>query len=140
MLFEKGACYDHCVLLTKLYQLFSCFILHSKTQLTYYSGYLSTLYICIPVPQDENVIPFYVVLEGVVGLHKTHQFHLLQHRWLQYELDHCDVEWFALEMNPDPVFFEVATKYCISDTFIDYEGYSISSKGFLPTGVDIIVI
>ena len=71
---------------------------------------------------------------------KTHQFHLLQHRWLRYELDHCDVEWFALEMNWDPVFFEVATKYCISDTFIDYEGYSISSEGFLPTGVDIIVI
>ena len=27
----------------------------------------------------------------------------------------------------------VALKYCISDSFVDYEGYSISSKGFLPT-------
>ena len=25
-------------------------------------------------------------------------------------------------------------------TFVDYEGYSISSKGFLPTAVDIIAI
>ena len=25
-------------------------------------------------------------------------------------------------------------------TFVDYEGYSISSKGFLPTIVDIMVI
>ena len=35
---------------------------------------------------------------------------------------------------------ESASKYCISDSFVDYEGYSISSKGFLPTVVDIMVI
>ena len=38
------------------------------------------------------------------------------------------------------VIFEIASKYCISDSFIDYEGYSISSKGFLPAVVDIMVI
>ena len=27
-----------------------------------------------------------------------------------------------------------------SDSFVDYDGYSISSKGFLPTVVDIMVI
>ena len=27
--------------------------------------------------------------------------------------------------------------YCISDFSVDYDGYSISSKGFLPTVVDI---
>ena len=43
------------------------------------------------------------------------------------------------------VVFEIAPKYCISDSLVDYEGYSISSKGFLPTSrynrynVDIIV-
>ena len=31
------------------------------------------------------------------------------------------------------VTFEIAPKYCISDSFVDYESYSISSKGFLPT-------
>ena len=31
-------------------------------------------------------------------------------------------------------------KYCISDSLVDYDGYSISSKGFLPTIVDIMVI
>ena len=29
---------------------------------------------------------------------------------------------------------------CISDSFVDYEGYSFSSKGLLPTVVDIMVI
>ena len=57
------------------------------------------------------------------------------------DLDYCDIEWFALEMNRDhSVVFEIASKYCISDCFVDYDGYSISSKGFLPTVVDIMVI
>ena len=31
------------------------------------------------------------------------------------------------------VVFEIASKYCMLDSFVDYDGYSISSKGFLPT-------
>ena len=57
------------------------------------------------------------------------------------DLDYRDIEWFALEMNRDySVGFEIASKYCISDSFVDYDGYSISSKGFLHTVVDIMVI
>ena len=49
-------------------------------------------------------------------------------------LDYCDIEWFALETNRDhSVIFEIASKYCISDSFVDYDGYFISSNGFLPT-------
>ena len=57
------------------------------------------------------------------------------------DLDYCDIEWFALEMNRDhSVIFETASKYFILDSFVDYDGYSISSKGFLPAEVDIMVI
>ena len=38
------------------------------------------------------------------------------------------------------VIFEIASKYSISDSFVDYDGYSISPKGFLPTLVDIMAI
>ena len=38
------------------------------------------------------------------------------------------------------VVFEIASKYCISDFFGDHDGYSISSEGFLPAVVDIMVI
>ena len=56
-------------------------------------------------------------------------------------MDYCDVEWFALETNRNhSVIFEIAPKYCILDSFVDYEGYSISFKGFLPQIVDTIVI
>ena len=56
-------------------------------------------------------------------------------------LDYHDIEWFTLETNRNhSVIFEIASKYCISDSFVDYDGYSISSKGFLPPVVDIMVI
>ena len=56
-------------------------------------------------------------------------------------LDYCDIEWFALKTNRDhSVIFEIASKYCISDSFVDHDGYPISSEGFLPAVVDIMVI
>ena len=56
-------------------------------------------------------------------------------------MDYRDIEWFALETNRDlSVVFETASKYCISDFFVDLNGYSISSEGFLPAVVDIMVI
>ena len=82
-----------------------------------------------------------LVLKGLVGLHKTVQLQLLSVTGWGIDLDSCDIEWFALETNRDhSVVFEIASKYCISDSFVDHDGYSISSKGFLPTVVDIMVI
>ena len=82
-----------------------------------------------------------LVLKGVVGLHRTVQLQLLQHYWLGIGLDYHDTEWFALEMNRDhSVIFEIASECCISNSLGDNDGYSISSKGLLPTVVDIMVI
>ena len=56
-------------------------------------------------------------------------------------LDYRDIVCFALKMYGDhSLIFEIGSKYCISDSFVDYDGYSISSKGFLPTIIDIMVI
>ena len=82
-----------------------------------------------------------LVLKGLVGLHRTVQLQLLQHYWLGHRLGYRDIKWFALETNGDhSVIFEIASKYCISDSFVDHDGYPISSEGFLPAVVDIIVI
>ena len=55
-------------------------------------------------------------------------------------MDHCDIEWFALETNGDhSLAFEIASKYCILDSFVDHDGHSISSEGFLPAVVDFRV-
>ena len=37
-----------------------------------------------------------------------------------------DIEWFALDMNRDhSVAFEIASKYCISDSFVDHDDHYI---------------
>ena len=65
-----------------------------------------------------------LVLKGLVGLHRTVQLQLLQlvTDW-GIDLDYCDIEWFALETSRDhSAIFEIASKYCISDSIVDYNG------------------
>ena len=78
-----------------------------------------------------------LVLKGLVGLHKPFNFSFFSITGWGIDLDNCDIEWFALEMNRNhSVVFEIASKYCISDSFVDHDGYSISSEAFLPAVVD----
>ena len=80
-----------------------------------------------------------LVLEGLVGLHRNSSLFSITVRGI--DLDYSHIKWFALEMNRDhSVIFEITSKYCISDSSVDYDGYSISSNGFLPTVVDRMVI
>ena len=84
-----------------------------------------------------------LVLKGLVHLHRLFNFSFFSVTGQGLDLDYCDIEWFALETNRDhSVIFEIAPRYCILDSFFffDYDGYSISSKGFLPTVVDKMVI
>ena len=84
-----------------------------------------------------------LVLKGLVGqvFIKPFNFSFFSITGWGIDLDHCDTEWFALETNRDhTVIFEIVPKYYILDSFVDYESYSISSKGFLSTEVDIMVI
>ena len=74
-----------------------------------------------------------LVLEGLVGLRKTIHQLLWHYNGWGLDLDYCDIEWFALEMNRDhSIIFETAPKYCISDSFVDYEGYSIFLRDSCP--------
>ena len=82
-----------------------------------------------------------LVLEGLIGFIEPFSFSFFCTAGQGIDLGYCDVEWFDLETNRDhSVVFEIASKYCISDSFVDYDGYSVSSKRFLPTVVDIIII
>ena len=46
----------------------------------------------------------------------------------------------CLENRDHSVVLEIVPNYCILNCFVDYDGYSISSKGFLPIVIDIMVI
>ena len=82
-----------------------------------------------------------LVLKGLVVFIEPFNFSFFSVTGWGIDLDYCDTECFASEMKRDhSVVFEVASKYCISDSFVDHDGYSISSEGFLPAVVDIMVI
>ena len=84
---------------------------------------------------------FLGVLEGPVGLHRMINFSFFSITGWGIDLQYCGIEWFALVMNRDHSFiFEIVPKYGILESFLDYEGYSMSSKRFLPIVVDIMVI
>ena len=73
-------------------------------------------------------------------LHRTGQLQLLQHQLLGHRLG---LLWWMVCLGNEPrsfFIFQVVPKYCILDSFVDYEGYSISSKGFFPRVVDSVVI
>ena len=58
-----------------------------------------------------------LVLEGLVGLNRTIQLQLHQPYWSGIDLDCCDIERFALEMNRGhSVVLEIASKYCILES------------------------
>ena len=61
-----------------------------------------------------------LVLEVLVGHHRMFSFSFFFIIGWGMDLDYCDIEWFALETNRDrSVIFEIASKYCIPDSFID---------------------
>ena len=60
---------------------------------------------------------------GLVGLHRTVQLSFFSITSWGIGLDYHDIGWFALETNRDhSVIFEIAFKYCISDSFVDHDG------------------
>ena len=116
----KTLCYDHFAFSNKNALLH--FLLQGQTFL--FLQILLTSYFCIPVPCDEKDIIIgvvleglflVVVLEGLLGLHRTYSFFSIS-GW-GIDLDYCDTEWSALETNRDhSVAFEIVSKYCILDS------------------------
>ena len=81
-----------------------------------------------------------LVLNGIIGLHRTIQLQLFSFTGQGIDLDYCDIEWFALETNRIILSFLRLHPSTALGLFVDYDGSSISSKGFLLTVVDIMVI
>ena len=81
-------------------------------------GYLLTSNFCIPVPYDEKDIFFFffgVSSRRPCRSSENHsKFSFFSISGWGTDLDYCDVEWFALEMNRvHSVVFEITPKDCI---------------------------
>ena len=100
-------------------------------------SWLSTFAFLLPMMKRTSCLM--LVLEILVDLQELFNFSFFDISGLDIDLDYCDVEWVALEMNQGhSIVFETAPKYCISESFIDNEGSS-TSKVFFPTTLDIMV-
>ena len=61
-----------------------------------------------------------LVLEDLVGHHRTVKLQLFGISGSGIDLNYCDIGWFASETSRDHfVVFEIAPKYCILDSFLD---------------------
>ena len=131
----KEGVYKQCIFLAKLCQPLPCFILYSKVKFACYSRYLLTSYFCNPVPYNEKDIfflecQFQKVLQVFI---ETFNFSIFSIAGWGIDLDCCDIEWIVLEMNRDySVIFEITSKYLISDSFVDYDGYSFLLRDSYP--------
>ena len=72
-----------------------------------------------------------LVLEGLVGIHRTIQLQPLLYYWLGDRLGLLWYEWLDLEMNRvHLVIFELAPKNCISDSSVNLENIVVQeTKG-----------
>ena len=85
-----------------------------------------------------------LILEGLIGLHRTIQLQFLWH-WRSGHSLGLLWYWRVCPGNKPRSFCHFwdstqVLKHCISDSYVDYEGYSISSKGLLSSVVDTMVI
>ena len=140
VLLEEGVCYDQCVILQNSISLFPASFCIPRPNLPVTPGvsWLHTSAFQSPVMKRTTF--WVLVLKGLVGLHRTIQLQLLQRYWFGHRLG---LLWYWMVCHGDrdhSVVFEIASKYCILDSFVNHDGYSISSKCFLPTVVDIMVI
>ena len=81
-----------------------------------------------------------LVLEGLVVLLGLFNFIFFGITGWGIDLDYCDAEWSALETTKIILSFLRLHLSTAFQSFADCERYSISSKGFLPIVVDILVI
>ena len=141
VLLEEEVCYDQCILLAKLYYPLPCFIPYSKAKCACYSRCFLTPTFAFYSTKMKRTSFAVLVPKDLVDLHRNIQVQLLQCSWLGHRLG---LPWYWMVFlgneQKSSVAFVIASKYCISDSFVHHDGYSISSKWFLTTIVDIMVI
>ena len=143
MLSKEDVCYDQCFLFANPDGLCPASFCTPRPNLPVTPGisWLPTFAFQFPVMKRTSFFFLVLVLEDLVGLHGTVQLKLLWHYWLGHRLGLLWYWMVCLGNEPRSfIVLDIASKYCILDSFVDYEGYSTSSKEFLPIVVDTMVI
>ena len=129
VLLEEDVCYDQWVLLKNSISLCpaSFHIPRPNLPVTPGISWLPTFAFQSPIMKRTSFLG--LVLKGLVGLHRTFNFSFFSITSRGIDLDYCDIEWFALETNRDhSVIYDIASKYCISDSFVDHRWHKIKPR------------
>ena len=138
VLLEEGVCYDQCILLAKLYQSFPCFFPYSKAKFACYSRCFLTSYFCITVPYKRHLFGGCYFQKALQVFTEPFNFSFFSISGWGIDFVYCNIEWFALETNRDQSFLRLNPSTASWTLLLTTsESYSISSKGFLPTVVEI---
>ena len=119
VLLEEVVCYNQCILLANSVSLCPASFCSPRPNLPVTPGvsWLPTFAFQSPVMKRTSL--WVLVLEGLVRLHRTLHFQLLQHYCSGHRLGLLSYELFALETNRDhSVIFEIASKYCILNSWL----------------------
>ena len=136
VLLEEGVCYDQCVSWQNSISLCHASFCTPTPNLLVTPGisWLPSFAFQSPMMKRTS---FGGLVLGFVGLHGTIQFQLLQHYWRGIDLGYCDLNglpWKWTKIIPSLLKLHPSTAFW---TLVGYKGYSISSKEFLPTVVDV---
>ena len=110
--------------------------------LHYFPNLLKLMSIVSVMPSDHLILycPFVLLPSIFPSMRLFANESVLCIRWPKYRSFNFSINGLPWKPTEIIVIFEIASKYCISDSFADYDGYSISSKGFLLTVVDIMIL
>ena len=118
--------------------------LHSILQAKFacYSRCFLTSYFCIPVPYNEKDIFFWMlVLEGLVGLHRTVNVSFFSITGQGIDLDYHDIEWLPWKRTEIILsFLRLHPSIAFQTLLLTMMATPFLPRDFLPTVVDIMVI
>ena len=132
VLLEEDVCYDQCVVLENSISVCPASFCIPRPNLPVTPGVSWFPTFAFQSPIMKRTSSWVLVLEVLVGLHRTIQLQLLQCYWLGHRLELLWY-WMVFLGNRDhSVIFEIESKYCIWGSFVDYDGYSIFLRDSCP--------
>ena len=99
MLLEKGGCNNQCILLAKLISFCPASFCTPRPNLPITPGVSRLPTFAFQSPIMKKTSFWVLVLNGIIGLHRSIQLQLFSVTGQGIDLDYRDIEWFTLEMN-----------------------------------------
>ena len=132
-LLKEGVCYDQCVLLQNSLSHCPASFCTPRPNLPVSRGVYWLPTFALQSPRMKKTSSLVLILEGLVGLHRTVQLQLLQRYWSGHRLGLLWYWMVCLERNRGhSVILQTASECCPWDSPVDHNGCSILPREYCP--------